>query len=156
MVSALLLASCKSMTVINSEPQGANLYLNSEYVGVTPYSHVDDDIIFTKTYVRLEMDGYEPLQTSFSRDEEIEVGAACAGFLCYIPWLWVLKYEESHNYTLIPSPVYYDEGLPVNNPSNSNILNKSDQLRDLKKLLDEGIITKEEFEKEKQKILEQE
>ncbi len=34
------------------------------------------------------------------------------------------------------------------------IISKADQLRELKKLLDEGIITHEEFEKEKKKILE--
>lgn len=156
LIASLLFASCESMTVINSEPQGAHLFLNNEYVGVTPYTHVDDDIVFTKTYVRLELDGYEPLQTSFTRDEDIDVGAACAGLFCWLPWLWVLKYDENHTYTLIPTPLYYDESVPMNNPSNSNILNKADQLRELKRLLDEGIITKEEFEKEKLKILEQE
>lgn len=39
------------------------------------------------------------------------------------------------------------------NKESSNIKSKADKLRELKKLLDEGVITKEEFEKEKKKIL---
>jgi len=37
----------------------------------------------------------------------------------------------------------------------SNLKSKADRLRELKKLLDEGVITKEEFEKEKKKILDE-
>lgn len=41
----------------------------------------------------------------------------------------------------------------IKQENNSNT--KSDKLRDLKKLLDDGVITREEFEKEKKKILDE-
>jgi predicted Zn-dependent peptidase len=40
-------------------------------------------------------------------------------------------------------------------PQNNNTKSKADRLRELKKLLDEKIITQEEFEKEKKKILDE-
>lgn len=147
------------MTIIDTEPSGAHLYLNERYVGETPYRHVDDDIIFTENFVRLELDGYEPLVTSFSRDEDIETGAALAGFLLFLPWLWVFKYDESHIYTLEPvnpenlMPIPVDDPNQIVEPQSQSVYDKADQLRELKKLLDEGIITKDEFEIEKKKIL---
>lgn len=156
--ASILFGSCKSMTIIDTEPSGAHLYLNERYVGETPYRHMDDDIIFTKNFVRLELDGFKPLITSFSKDEDVEMGAALAGILLF-PLLWIFKYDESHIYTLTPaneenlSPIPADVSYPVTEPSSQSVYDKADQLRELKKLLDEGIITKDEFEIEKKKIL---
>lgn len=144
------------MTVVNSEPPGANLYIDNQYVGVTPYQHVDDKISFSSTLVKMEMEGYEPLITAFSRDEQIDAGAVIAGLFVYLPFLWMFKYDPVHTYTLTPINYYFE--LPYEMPEPAvqqepSVQSKADQLRELKKLLDEGIITQEEFEKEKKKIL---
>jgi membrane carboxypeptidase/penicillin-binding protein len=61
-----------------------------------------------------------------------------------------MKYKPTHTYELIAS-----SGDNKTNPQQSQIKSKADKLRELKQLLDEKIITQEEYEKEKKKILEE-
>lgn len=67
-----------------------------------------------------------------------------------------MKYKPYHNYELIPlnQEVMEADPLQSNDENKTIIVNKTEQLRELKKLLDEKIITQEEFEREKKKILE--
>lgn len=61
MAVVVLFASCSSTTLIQSEPSGAKLYMNGEYMGVTPFSYSDTKIVGSSTEIRLEKEGYEPL-----------------------------------------------------------------------------------------------
>lgn len=151
----ILITSCASTTVIKSEPSGAKLYLNGEPVGTTPYKHRDTKIVGSTTSVSLVMDDYETLDTSFSRDEEVDAGAIVGGIFLLVPFLWVMKYKPTHTYELIPtSDVDSVEKKKVVKQKTSN-QSKAERLRELKTLLDEDIITSEEFEIEKKKILEE-
>ena len=96
----VLLSSCASTTIIRSEPPGANLYLNGEPVGTTPYTHSDTKIVGTTNTVELKMEGYEDFVGSFSRNEEADVGAIIGGIFFVFPFLWVMKYKPFHNYEL--------------------------------------------------------
>jgi hypothetical protein len=69
LVGAILLASCASTTMIQSTPSGAKVYVDGQPVGSTPYTHRDTKIVGSTTTVKLEKEGYEPLNTSFSRSE---------------------------------------------------------------------------------------
>jgi PEGA domain/Short C-terminal domain len=157
LLSALiLLASCSSTTMIQSAPSGAKVYLNGESVGVTPYRHRDTKITGSTTHVKLEQEGYESYDTFFSRDEEVDVGAIVGGFFFMIPFLWTMKYKPTHTYELLPikstSSVATEKTQTESplTPSESKVI----KLRQLKALLDDKIITQEEFDKEKKKILE--
>lgn len=97
---AVLFASCSSTTLIQSEPSGANVYMNGEYKGVTPYSYSDTKIVGSTTEVRLEKEGYEPLNTMLSRNESADVGAIIGGFFFLFPFLWTMKYNPVHTYEL--------------------------------------------------------
>jgi len=153
----ILLESCASSTVIQSNPAGAKLYLNSAYAGTTPYTHTDTKIVGTTTFVRLEKEGYEPLNTSFSRSEQADVGAIIGGVFLLFPFLWTMKYNPSRIYEFTsPNTVGPQQPAVVpmplaNEPASASP--KAARLRDAKKLLDEGILTKDEYEKEKKKIL---
>jgi len=151
---AVLLTSCVSTTMIKSNPSGARLYLNGEPVGTTPYTHSDTKIVGTTTNVKLEKDGYETLHTYFTRDEEIDVGAIIGGFFVLIPYLWIMKYKPTHTYDLKPASANEQEVL-IANPQQIQTKSKADRLRELKQLLDEKILTQEEYEKEKKKILDE-
>lgn len=155
LAALILLESCASSTTIQSNPSGAKLYLNSSYVGTTPYRHTDTKIVGTTTYVRLEKEGYEPLNTSFSRDEQADAGAIIGGVFLLFPFLWTMKYDPSHTYELAPPGSFQQPGVApmplANDPASASP--KTAKLRDLKKLLDEGVLTKEEYEKEKKKTL---
>ncbi len=98
----LLFASCSSTTLIQSHPSGAKVYMNEEYMGVTPYSYSDTKIVWSTTSIRLEKEGYEPFYTSLSRNEEVDVGAIIGGIFVWIPFLWTMKYKPVHNYELRP------------------------------------------------------
>ena len=148
----ILLSSCTSYTMIKSDPDQAKLYLNEELVGTTPYRYSDTKIVGSSTSVRIEKEGYETFDTSFSRNEEVDAGAIVGGIFVLFPFLWTMKYKPVHSYELTPLGFKAPSVVaPVQNATTSS---KAEQLRELKILLDEKIITSEEFEKEKAKILE--
>lgn len=101
----LFMASCSSTTLISSYPSGAKIYINDEFVGVTPYKYKDTKIVGSRNYVTLKKEGYEELQTSFSRTEELSVGALIGGLFVTIPFLWIMQYKDTHNYELKPIQV---------------------------------------------------
>lgn len=152
LAGSILLTSCTSTTLIQSNPGGAKVYLNGEPVGTTPYTHRDTKIVGSTTTVKLEKEGYEPLHTSFSRDEEVEVGAIIGGLFVLVPFLWTMKYKPTHTYELTPSSGD-DQPIIKTKPQQYQTKSKADRLRELKQLLDEKVITQEEYEKEKKKIL---
>lgn len=47
-------SSCASTTVINSNPQGAKVYMNQSFVGTTPYTHTDTKIVGSATPIQLK------------------------------------------------------------------------------------------------------
>ncbi len=154
LASSILLASCSSTTLIQSNPSGAKVYLNGEPVGTTPYTHKDTKIVGSTTTVQLEKEGYDPLHTSFSRDEAVDVGAIIGGLFVLVPFLWTMKYKPTHTYELKASS---DNEQPKVEATPQKVQNrpKSLRLRELKRLLDDKILTQEEFEIEKKKILEE-
>ncbi len=96
----ILFTSCASTTMIQTNVDEAELFLNGERVGKTPYKHRDMKIVGSTTEVRLEKEGYETFQTSFSRDEKADIGAIIAGVFFLFPFLWTMKYKPVHNYEL--------------------------------------------------------
>lgn len=100
--ASILLQSCASTTMLHSNPSGARVYLNGEPVGTTPYYHRDMKIIGSSTQVKIVKEGYEPIHTLLSRDEEVDVGAIIGGIFFMIPFLWTMKYKPAHIYELEP------------------------------------------------------
>ncbi|WP_299524806.1 PEGA domain-containing protein [uncultured Lutibacter sp.] len=98
----ILLTSCASNTIITSIPSNSKLYLNGEMVGNTPYKHRDLKIVGSTNSIRIEKEGYEICNATFSKDEEIDVGAMIGGFFLLVPFLWVMKYKKAHLYELRP------------------------------------------------------
>ena len=154
LAGSILFTSCASTTMIQSNPSGAKVYLNSESVGTTPFTYRDTKIVGSLTTVELEKEGFDPFYTSFSRNEEADVGAIIGGIFLLFPFLWTMRYKPLRTYELIPSS-YNEQTIPITNSKESQVKSKADKLRELKQLLDEKIITQEEYEKEKEKILEQ-
>lgn len=150
LAALILITSCVSTTVIQSSPSGAKLYLNGEPVGVTPYTHQDGKIVGSTTLVKLEKEGYESLNTSFTRDEEVDVGAVIGGIFFMFPFLWTMKYKPYRLYEMKPA-----EGAEEEKYKNqlSQVKSKADMLREIKQLYDDGIISWDEYEKERKKVL---
>ncbi|MBT8316045.1 MAG: PEGA domain-containing protein [Lutibacter sp.] len=96
----VMLQSCASMTIIDSIPSNSKLYVNGEMVGNTPYKHKDSKIVGSTNIIRIEKEGYKIYKATFSKDEEIDVGAMIGGFFLLVPFLWVMKYKNGHLYEL--------------------------------------------------------
>lgn len=152
LAGSIILTGCASSTIIQSYPSGANIYINNEPVGTTPYKYRDTKVVGSVNYVRLEMNGYEPLDTYFARDEEVDVGAVVGGVFFLFPFLWTMGYKPTHTYELIP--LQYYEPVEVD-PSLLSKKSKAEQLRELKALLDENLINQQDYEKQKARILEE-
>lgn len=155
MSGLILFGSCASTTLIQSIPNEASLYIDDQSVGSTPYSYTDTKIMGSPTDIRIEKEGYEPFYTTIYRDEEVDVGAIIGGIFFLFPFLWTMGYKSTHTYELFPfgdqlDDEYFSPG--DDQPSSDKVM----RLRELKALLDEGILTQEEFDKEKAKILEEE
>ena len=106
-VASILLVSfvmigCSSTTLITSDPPGAKLSINGVSVGKTPYTHSDTRIVGSTLMIKLEKDGYEPLNTIISRDERVDVGAIVGGIFLLVPFLWTMQYNPQHSYELSP------------------------------------------------------
>jgi Short C-terminal domain/PEGA domain len=151
LVIAILFPGCTSTTLIQSTPKMSKVYIDGEFVGETPYIYSDSRILGSSVSIKIEKDGYQPLITNMTRNEEVDLGAIVGGVFFLVPFLWTLKYKPSHSYELKP----LGEGVSSGS-SNVESMQKStaDKLRELKKLVDEGVITQAEFDKEKAKILE--
>lgn len=153
----ILFTSCTSTTRILSEPSGAIVYLDGEKVGTTPYSMTDTKVIGTCTHVALVKEGYEEFCTVICRNEEVDPGAVIGGILVLFPFLWTMKYKPTHNYELIPfyaeEPIYEEEYFY---PEENYVSSKAERILEMKQLYDDGILTQEEFEAEKKKILDEE
>ncbi len=151
MAVVIFLASCSSSTLIVSNPPNAKLYLNGEMVGQTPYRHTDSKIVGSTTDIRIEKEGYKALLTDITKNEEANIGAIIGGLFVWVPFLWILKYKPSHTFNL--QPLTTETETHPNTTKLENSSSKAIKLRELKQLLDEKIITVEEFEREKTKIL---
>lgn len=98
-----LVSACTSRTMIRTSPQGAKVYLNGEFLGETPYSYKDKKIVGSTNQLVLKKEGYKEFSTSFSRDEELSVGALIGGLFVVVPFFWIMKYKPDHIFELEPS-----------------------------------------------------
>ena len=103
----ILIASCTSTTMIQSNPPKAKVYLDGAFVGETPYLHRDSKIVGSSMVVKLEKEGYNPFVTTITKDEEVNVGAIIGGLFVLVPFLWTMQYQPSHNYNLIVTLVTF-------------------------------------------------
>lgn len=172
----ILFSSCVSSTLIQSSPPGAKVYINGESVGKTPYLYSDSKIVGSITNIDLVKDGYHTLYTSLERTEQVNPGAIVGGLICAVPFLWMMEYKPSHNYELIPfepEAGYQTEEIidakepkafQQNNftePASATTIKESvktaptkfERLKELKELLDSKLISNEDFETQKKRIL---
>ena len=153
----VFMSGCASSTMISSIPSGAKVFINGESVGTTPYLYTDTKIVGSLINVDLIKEGYEPLYTSFTRTEEVNPGAIVGGVFFLFPFLWTMDYKPSHNYELVPlAALSQNEEVlspQVQEPKITG--SKIQRLKELKQMLDEKLITEQEYNKEKQKILDE-
>lgn len=158
-ISSFVFVGCTSSTYITSEPDSANVYINNVLIGKTPIVYSDTKIALSCVPVTVEKKGYKKLNTVICKDESVNVGSAIGGFFFWPAWFWVMGYSPMYHFVLESdsTSISQETNLPYTvNDQPAAKTSKAQKLLDLKKVYDEGIITKEEYEKQKQIILETE
>jgi len=89
------LFGCASTTVIKSNPPGAEVYLNGQLKGETPYTYTDRAIAGTARRVTLKKEGYKDFQKTIIRDQTY-IPALIAGTFLLIPLLWSMEYPPEY------------------------------------------------------------
>lgn len=79
----------------------------------------------------------------------------CFGVLTIIDWCTIISKTRKKNFEIFMESVNIKNYFSVKNtfPQNKNSFNNIEEIKKLKKLFDEGIITQEEFEKKKKELL---
>lgn len=128
-------------------------------MGNTPLTHSDSKIAGASSTLRIEKEGYEPVNGVIKKNGDANVGAIIAGIFFLIPLFWVVGYPDGYQFELQPiggqgfaepAPHY---SVVETNPMFEPQVDRNQELRELKNLLDDGILTPEEYEREKAKLL---
>ena len=145
----VFLTSCSSKTLIQSSPSGADVYVNNQKKGQTPYKYKDTKIVGSITDITIKKEGYEDLNTTLVRDERVDVGAVIGGIFLLVPFLWTMQYDKDHFYELSQGNST-SRSVETNSGQASNSTN---ELIKVKNMFELGIINNEEYSAIKAKIL---
>lgn len=106
LVVAVGLWGCTSTIEINSQPQGADVYLDDKHIGQTPMEYTDSATVLVGRLLVVEHEGYYPVRTVLRRDGDINNTALILGIVGLAAWpllpawLWVLDYPQSLEWEL--------------------------------------------------------
>lgn len=149
MAATVLFSSCNSTTLLQSNPSGAEVYINSQNKGKTPYSYSDTKIVGSSTNITLKKEGYQDFNVTLVRNERADVGAIIGGCFFLVPFLWTMQYDPTHNYELT---AISNQNTATNTLTNQNP-NSTNELVRFQTLLEQNAITKDDFTTLKVKIL---
>jgi len=97
---AILFSGCASTTLFKTSPTSADIYINEQKVGITPYSHTDRKAAGASTSIFFQKEGYKDLYINLKRNEQLAVGALIAGIWLLVPLFWIKKYDPVHYYEM--------------------------------------------------------
>lgn len=97
---AVLVSGCASSTMLSTTPSGADVYIQGQRRGTTPYTYSDRKIVGASTMVTFKKEGYEDYNTTIRKTKKLNVGALLSGMLFIYPWFWLLGYDRAHSYDL--------------------------------------------------------
>lgn len=101
----IILTGCGSAVRIHSIPEGADIFVDGQYVGKTPTVYSDSAIVGTSHTVEIKMEGYETGIGNFSRTSKFNMVSCIGGGLVLVPFLWIMDYPPQLNYKLEPKQV---------------------------------------------------
>lgn len=88
--------------MIYSSPP-AKVYIGGKLKGETPYQHKDMRLTFMSRKIRLEQNGYKPLNDKIRRSERVGKLAVFFTLTFWLPALWIGHYDPYHAYVLTPT-----------------------------------------------------
>ncbi len=117
-VALSVATGCTHTVQIKSVPEGADVTVDGEKVGKTPYAFQASSGFFDDHQIKVEQEGYAPFETQIVQSEPIwpivapsvclsplTLGMSCFG-LC-----WGFRYAQAYEYELSPKVTRGDGGL---------------------------------------------
>lgn len=98
-----IFSSCVTQTRvnINSDVEGATVYIDGQKIGTTPVQVSLSNAVWEEPDVLLKKDGYKDLHTNLTK--EVKIVNAVAGLLIWWPsLLWCYGPKTNQNYILTP------------------------------------------------------
>ncbi len=103
-VAVAFLAACSTHVQINSNPQGARVWVNDKDLGVTPATTVLEYNSFTQHRVRLEKPGFLPYMGVLRTEINVAPIVGAVLCICFLPaLLWVVMPAPVQNFELVPA-----------------------------------------------------
>lgn len=103
----LTITGCSTMVSFNTSPEGADVYLDDDYLGKTPFTKKISNFVFKSKKIRVEKEGYTSKTQDVKKEVKILPLAFC--WFYFIPLLWVKG----------PTPKQYIELEDINYEKNS-------------------------------------
>lgn len=97
---AILMSGCASSTLLSTTPSDADVYIQGQRRGTTPYTYSDRKIVGASTMITFKKEGYEDYNATIRKTKRLNVGALLSGMLFIYPWFWLLGYDRAHSYDL--------------------------------------------------------
>lgn len=126
-VLPVLISGCSSTTLFKTSPNGAEIYVDGQRKGVTPYFYSDTKVAFSSTPVLFRKDGYQDLSIVLKRNEKADGDAILTGILFWIPCLWFMEYNPVHSYDLEPL-IAFEENKAKDADRRGDVVSNHDSL----------------------------
>jgi len=102
------LNGCVSTTLIRTNPKGAKVYADGEYLGKSPVQYSSTKIAGSTTMLEFKKEGYETLYSVITRSGQANVGAIVGGvltawtFVGLTFFFWTTDYQPGYSFELEP------------------------------------------------------
>jgi hypothetical protein len=101
----LILLSCSSTTILNTNDSKAKIFVNNKYLGIGSVIHTDMKIAWLGNKVKIKKKNCADQVFVFRKNEEIDLVPLVSGLFLFVPLLWVMKYKAVHNFEFKCEPV---------------------------------------------------
>jgi PEGA domain-containing protein len=147
----LVWVGCSESTMVRSYPPAAKLYVNGQFVGLTPVAYTVDSAQFSKTdfSVRLDRTGYASVDGTLRKQTcpgRVTGGVFTLGILFIFKGPTCFSSPQDFSMEPLPGETATDAGA-VHQPTIDERLDR------IRKMRDQGIITNEEYEHYRKEIL---
>lgn len=98
-----LMPACTHLTNINTEPEGAEVFINGVFVGTTPVTYRSRSGLPDTAILRIEKDGYEPIKSA-TIDKVYRADISLLLLLAAIvPYFFSARFEDDYVFKLRPA-----------------------------------------------------
>jgi hypothetical protein len=98
-IDLFFLLGCASTTLIKSNPPGAKLSIDGQFIGETPQFYTDKAIAGTVRTVTLKKEGYKDF-IGYIKREKLSVPALVGGIFLLVPFVWILEYPSQYGFEM--------------------------------------------------------